>query len=285
MSALFEVLKTELGPEAVRELVMSWLPGLLAATLAVVGFWVGWIALRRVLSAVFAQVELDRTAAAFILSVAKFAMGLVGALTVLNQLGVDTTSMMASLGVVGLTFGFAAQDTLSNVISGLFIFWDRPFVLGDLVEMDGEYGRVDAITLRSTRLVTVDGRMFAIPNKVVAESKVASYTNFPHLRLDLDITVGVNEDIGKVREAFLGTVRGRPEYMESPAPSVLVTGLNDYNINVRLRVWIHDETTHINERAALLERVLEAARATGIEMPYETIQLMPVEVRKPAMAS
>jgi small conductance mechanosensitive channel len=83
---------------------------------------------------------------------------------------------LASLGIAGLTLGFAAKDTLSNVISGLFIFWDRPFVVGDLIEMDGKYGRVEDITLRSTRVVTPDGKMLAIPNSAIVNSSVWSRT-------------------------------------------------------------------------------------------------------------
>ena len=282
MSSLLEILRTELGPDAVRQVFLDWVPGLLASLLSIAVFWVIWRVVQRVLTELFERVSLDRTAAAFIHSVTRFGFFVVALLTALSQLGVDTTSVLASLGVVGLTLGFAAQDTLSNVISGLFIFWDRPFVLGDLIEVDGEYGRVDSITLRSTRLVTPDGRMFAIPNKVIADAKVASYTNFPNLRIEIPLTVGVDSNIGQVRQALLATVEGVEGFMTEPAPVVVVEGLNDYNINVLLRAWIHDERDHIRMRFALRERVLEAARAANIEMPYETIALTPIEVRQPA---
>lgn len=282
MNAILDPLRRELGPEAVRELAMDWLPGAVSAVLSLVIFYLVWRGLRLALDRLFREIELDLTAAAFIRSMIRTGFVVVALLTSLNQLGIDTSSILASLGVVGLTLGFAAQDTLSNVIAGLFIFWDRPFVLGDLVEIDGEYGRVDAITLRSVRLVTPDGRMFAIPNKVVADSKVASYTNFPNLRLDVELTVGVNEDIGRVREALLSAVRGRDDFLETPAPLVEVTNLGDYHITVVLRAWLEDETAHPRARPALRERMLEAARAAGIDMPYETIAITPIEVKTSA---
>lgn len=198
-------------------------------------------------------------------------------MTALDQLGIDTTSILASLGVMGLTIGFAAQNTLSNLISGIFIFWDRPFVIGDLIEVDGEYGRVETITLRSTRLITVDGRMVAIPNAMIANAKVRSYTNFPTLRLDIPITVGVNEPMGKVREVLLALCEGE-QFMTEPAPQVVMKALNDYNVEVELRVWIHDEPTHVKERFQLRERVKEALDAAKVEMPFETIQLAPMTV-------
>ena len=279
MSAAIDSLSRLLGTEALRAAAGVWFPRLLGAGLALFVFWLLWRGLSRVLDVVLRGVDLDQTASAFVRAVARLALFLIGGVTALDQLGVDTTSILASLGVMGLTLGFAAQDTLGNVISGLFIFWDRPFVLGDLVEVDGEYGRVDQITLRSTRLVTPDGRMFAIPNKVIANVKVASYTNFPHLRLDLDVTVGVGEDLGRCRRLLLGIVADDPAFLVVPAPEVVVMSLNDYNVALQLRVWLRDEKTHIPERFRMREAVFEVLRGAGVELPLETIQLAPVEVR------
>ena len=266
-----------LSLEPVTTFLLGWIPRLLSAGLAFLVFWALWKATARLLTAVFTRAQLDLTASAFVLTILRFTFTIVGALTVLAQLGVDTTSVLTSLGVMGLTIGFAAQDTLSNIISGLFIFWDRPFVLGDLVEVDGEYGRVDQITLRSTRVVTPDGRMLAIPNKVVASGKVASYTNFPNLRLDIDLTVGVTEDLDRIRRILLDLVAADPDFLAQPPPAVVVTALNDYNVAMQLRAWLEDEKTHVRKRLALRESAFEALRSAGVEMPFETL-----EIRRPA---
>lgn len=281
MNPALENFRATFGPDALTALVFQWTPSVLAAILTVLIFVaVTWFA-TRVMDRFFSRAGLDATAATFVKTVVRFALTIVGTLTALAQLGVDTTSVLASLGVMGLTIGFAAQNTLSNLISGLFIFWDRPFVIGDLIEVDGEYGRVQTITLRSTRLVTVDGRMLAIPNAVIANEKVASYTNFPNLRLDVDVTIGVNEPIGRVREILLGLCDG-PQYLSEPAPVVVVKALNDYNTLVELRVWIEDEKRHVAERFALRERIKDALDAAKVEMPFETVQLAPFEVRQVA---
>ena len=277
MQQALQQFKATFGPEALSALVFAWLPGLVAATLTVFIFYGLIWAITQFLDRTFTRVGLDPTAATFVRATSRFVLTVVGVLTALSQLGVDTSSVLASLGVMGLTLGFAAQNTLSNLISGLFIFWDRPFVIGDLIEVDGEYGRVETITLRSTRLVTVDGRMLAIPNAVIANAKVASYTNFPNLRLAVEVTVGVNEPIGRVRDILLGLCDG-PQYMQTPAPTVVVKALNDYNTLVELRVWIHDEKSHVAERFALRERIKDALDAAKVEMPFETIQLAPMQV-------
>ena len=227
------------------------------------------------------RAELDPTAASFIQSILKYVLLSIGVVTALGRIGVNTGSILASLGVAGLTIGFAAKDALSNMISGLFIFWDRPFVIGDLVEVGGQYGRVESITLRSTRVVTPDGRMLAVPNSTVVNTTVASYTNFPHLRLDIAFTVGVEEHLGNVRKLALGVCTGDSMLLTDPAPEVVVTALNDYNVAMELRVWLREEKRHVSARHALREKLFEALRTGGVDMPLETLALAPIEVRRP----
>lgn len=188
-----------------------------------------------------------------------------------NHLGVQTAR---GAGPKNLSLGFAARDTLSNVISGLFIFWDRPFVVDDLIETNGQYGRVTEITMRSTRVVTNDGRMLAIPNSQIVNSVVASYTNFPNLRVEVDMTVAVTEDLDRVRELLLGIVQGDDQFMDKPSPAVVTTALNDYNVAIQLRAWLKNEREHIPVRFALRERRFNTLRAAGVDMPYETLQIL-----------
>jgi small conductance mechanosensitive channel len=155
-------------------------------------------------------------------------------------------------------------------------------VVNDLIETSGHYGRVAEITMRSTRVVTVDGRMLAIPNAQIVNAAVASYTNFPHLRLDIAFSVGVGEDLTRVRKMLLETLEGDPRYQTEPAASVVVTELNDYNVGLALRVWLKDERCHLEERFALRERVFEKLRAAGVDMPFETLQIEPLRVHSAA---
>ncbi|MFO7555220.1 MAG: mechanosensitive ion channel [Desulfobacterales bacterium] len=123
--------------------------------------------------------KVDTTSFSFILTIVKFSLFVIAVITALDSAGIKTSALLTSLGIVGLTIGFAARDALSNLISGILIFIDRPFVLGDMVELDGAYGKVERITLRSTRVVTSDGRMLAVPNTEIINKTVVSYTNFP----------------------------------------------------------------------------------------------------------
>jgi len=245
----------------------------IAAGLTFLAYYVAWRLLDALLRPTLRRTRLDTTSREFARTVTRFLVLVVGAVAALSELGIGTTSLLASLGVAGITIGLAARETLSNVISGFFIYWDRPFVIGDLVEVEGHYGTVDRITMRSTRIVTPDGKLLAIPNSDVINSTVASYTNFPHLRLDVDVTVGTGEDLERAREILLGLVREDPAFLKEPPPRVVVTALGDYNVTLQLQAWLEDERRHIPRRFELRERVFEALRSAGVDMPTETIRI------------
>jgi small conductance mechanosensitive channel len=272
-------LRAELDPARMGAATADFLSDLVVGALTFLVFYLAWRVLNTALRAVLARADADRTTAQFVETALKYAVLTFGVVQALAAVGINTGALIASLGLAGLTIGFAARDALSNLISGILIFWDRPFVIGDLVEVEGEYGRVDRITLRSTRVVTPDGRMLAVPNSTVINSTVASYTNFPNLRLDVEVTVGVGEQIEAVRRTLLGIVHGDPRFMHEPAPRVVVTALGDYNVTLELQAWLKNEREHKAERFALRERMFDALTAAGVDMPFETIQLAPVEAR------
>ena len=222
--------------------------------------------------------KLDKTSQDFIRTILKYSILLAGLFNALSSMGVDTAGLLASLGIVGITIGFAARDAFSNLISGILIYLDRPFVIGDLVEVGESYGRIDQITLRSTRIITADGKMLAVPNAEIINKTVTSYTNFPNLRLDVGATVGVNEDLDKVRRVMLNVIQNDPDYLTSPPARVVVTQLNDYNVAVELQAWIKDERSHVEKKTELREKIFKALAAEKIEMPFETIQLTPLKV-------
>ncbi|MEO8164112.1 MAG: mechanosensitive ion channel family protein [Betaproteobacteria bacterium] len=272
-------LQDSLGTTRLWNRLLEWIPNLFIALIILLLFWALWRGAERAADAAIRRARLDPTAGEFIQTVLKYVLLTIGAVTALGKIGVNTGSILTSLGVAGLTIGFAAKDALSNMISGLFIFWDRPFVIGDLVEVGGQYGRVESITMRSTRVVTPDGRMLAVPNSTVINTTVASYTNFPHLRLDIPFTVAVTENLARVRSIALNLCLDDLELMRDPPAVVVVTALNDYNIAMQLQVWLDDEKKHVAARQALREKLFEALRAGGVDMPFETFSLAPVEIR------
>jgi small conductance mechanosensitive channel len=271
-------LNEDFNPETLGGTFAALLSNLIVGVLTFLAFYLLWVVLNKVTSLILKRTSLDETAHAFAHTALKFIVLIIGAMQALAAVGVNTASLLTSLGIAGLTVGFAARDALSNLISGLLIFWDRPFVIGDLVEVGGEYGKVERITLRSTRVVTTTGKMLAVPNTSIVNTTVASYTNFPNLRLDIDVTIAVDENIERARKIMIDLVKDDPDYLEDPAPRVVVTSLNDYNVALQLQVWLDHERDHIVRRYELRERIFTSLTESGVNMPYETIGLAPVEV-------
>jgi small conductance mechanosensitive channel len=282
MNVFFESIATRLqeifDPSVLGEKIAEGLSNLIIGLAVFLAFYLLWRILMLIMRGTLRTSTMDETTYSFVETAVRYTVLIIGLVSALDSVGVNTGALLASLGIVGVTIGFAARDSLSNFISGIIIFIDRPFVIGDLVEVEDKYGRVSEITLRSTRVVTADGRMLAVPNTEVVNKTVASYTNFPNLRLDIPVTIAVDEDINKTRQILLGLLDGDPEYLKEPAPRVIVTALNDYNIALELQAWLKNERQHVEKRSELREKVFEALNRAGIDMPFEIIQLAPMQV-------
>jgi len=282
MKVFFESVLTRLqevfNPGDMGAQLADGLTSFVVGLVVYLSFYLLWRILKLIMRRTLRDSTLDKTTYSFVETAAKYIVLTIGVVSALDAVGINTGALLTSLGIVGVTIGFAARDSLSNFISGIIIFIDRPFVLGDLVEIDDKYGRVSEITLRSTRVVTSDGRMLAVPNTEIVNKTVASYTNFPNLRLDISVTIAVDEDIERSRQILLGLVNGDPEFLKDPAPRVIVTALNDYNIEIELQAWLKDERQHVEKRSELREKVFDALTNAKVNMPFETIQLAPMQV-------
>ncbi len=265
------------NPERLATVAGTLLINSLLAALVLSIFYFAWQVFNRMITPRL-QSKFDKTSIAFATTMIKFTFMAVGILAAMSAAGIQTKALMTSLGVVGLTIGFALRETLSNIVAGILIFLDRPFTIDDLVDIDGQYGRVDRISLRTTRIVTNDGKMLAVPNAVVMNKTVASYTNFPNLRLDIVVAVAMTENLDRVRKLLLSTVEEDTDYLSRPLPRVVVTQLNDYNVTLELQAWLKNERLHVEKSFALREKVFRTLHAAGVEMPFETIQLTPHRV-------
>src|SRR3989475_6103709 len=274
MNIILERLREIFSADRIANSMAHFMPRLVIAIIIFAFFYLAYRLLRFLLARVTRRAKVEPTAATFLLMAVKYAVLIVGLVMALEELGLDVTTILEGLGIVGWALCFAAKDTLSNIIAGFFLFWDKPFVIGDLIEVSDEYGEVREITMRTTRIVTVDGKLVSIPNSVIVNSKIRSYTLSPHLRLDIDVTIGVNENISEAREVILGIVRGDERFLKEPAPEVVVITLGDYFVKIELKVWLRDPRIHIPVREELREAIKNALDKAGIVMPYETIELV-----------
>jgi len=193
-----------------RDLLISdfsnFLSKIINTLVVIIIYYLLWKIIKLILNKVFNKINTEKTLSNFLLNMVIGILTVFALINILLIFGMNTGSILASLGVFGLAIGLAAQDFLTNIISGLLIFWDKPFVIDDLIEINNNYGKVEKITMRTTKVVTQDGKLLTIPNKTVVNNIVASYTNFPNLRIAVNFTVDVNEDIDKIRNVLFKLV-------------------------------------------------------------------------------
>jgi small conductance mechanosensitive channel len=192
---------------------------------------------------------------------------------VLGQIGVNVTALVAGLSIAGIAVGFAARDSLENFISGVTILVDQPFRVGDHIVVDGEYGRVSEITLRSTRIQTVRNEVMVLPNTEMITQRVVNHTKQNTLRIDISFGIAYKEFPEEARQVLLPLVEDDDRVLSTPSPSVVVTSMGDSSVDMVLRFYITDPSQELPVRWEYTEKVREALREADIEIPFPHRQL------------
>lgn len=187
--------------------------------------------------------------------------------SVLHQLGFELTPLLGAAGIVGIALGFASQTSVSNVISGFFLIAERPFEVGDIVQIGETIGRVLSIDTLSVKLRTFDNRFVRIPNETIVKSQVTTVTRFPIRRLDLNVGVAYKENVERVRDVLLDVVEKNPRALMEPQPMVFFDAYGDSALLLRLAVWATRENFIILKNS-LLEEVKARFDEEGIEIPF-----------------
>ncbi|MGD8622939.1 MAG: mechanosensitive ion channel family protein [Anaerolineae bacterium] len=165
----------------------------------------------------------------------------VGAIILLNRLGVDVTALTAALGLGGLALTLAAQDTIADMIAGIIILVDRPFRIGDRIEIQsaGTWGDVRDIGLRSTRIRTLDNRLIILPNSTIGSNQVMNYSYpDPSYRNETHVSVGYDTDLEVARRLIVDTIRGTAGVLADRPIDALYIEMGDSGIIFRVRWWI-----------------------------------------------
>lgn len=184
---------------------------------------------------------------------------------------IDLTAWMASAGILGVAFGFAAKDTLANLFSGIFILADGPYKVHDWIVLDKQLrGEVTHIGIRSTRILTPDDVEITVPNAVIGNAQLLNETGGPYTRqrVRINLAVAYGSDIDQVREVLLACTVGAPHLLDKPAPNTKFSKLGNSGLEFELWVWI--DQPQFRERVVddMTGRVYKALNAAHIEIPY-----------------
>jgi small-conductance mechanosensitive channel len=192
--------------------------------------------------------------------------------TVLTELGFKLTTLLGAAGIVGVAVGFAAQTSVSNIISGLFIVAERPFGVGDVITVGNVTGEVLSIDALSVKLRTFDNRYVRIPNETVLKTEVTNITRFPIRRVEITVGVAYKEDIGKVRDVLLDIVHKNPLCLNHPEPLVLISGFGNSSVDLTLMVWA-TKGDYLTVKNAVAEEIKRRFDQEGIEIPFPHLSL------------
>ena len=259
--------------------IMEYFPNIISAVLIFVGGYVIYKVGEKIISRAFVRAGLEQALIKILLKIIKMFFVVIVVVMALGQLGVNIGAALAGIGVIGIALGFAAQDSLSNVIAGFLIFIDKPFKVGDYISHENRYGRVEIITLRSTRIRTQDNTYVVIPNQKIINDVIVDHSTDGDTRVVIKIGIAYKESIDKAREVLMSEIVKIEGVITTPAPDVVVDGLGDSSINLLVRVWIKDASIERRTHYSLVETCKKALDKAEIEIPFPHMQLIVDEIK------
>lgn len=188
-------------------------------------------------------------------------------LTGLREMGFQLTALIGAAGIMGVAIGFASQTSLSNIISGLFLVWEKPFLVGDAIKVGDITGLVFSIDLMSIKLRTFDNQFIRIPHEKLIKSDVTTITRFPIRRLDIRIGVAYKEDVKKVIQVLNEVADRNPHCLDEPEPVIIFTDFGESSLDFLFGVWFA-KADFLVLRNSIMTEIKEAFDAHGIEIPF-----------------
>jgi len=219
--------------------------------------------------------QLDDTALPLINKMIRFIVVALGVVLALSELGIDITPFVAGAGVAGIAVSLAAKDTLSNLIAGILLIVDRPFRVGDRIELwqapneTGTWGDVVEIGLRATKIRNPDNLIFVVPNNEIMRRDIVNYTaSGSHIRVRIPIDIAYDADADRAKKIVRRIAAETEGVEKTPEPKVIIRRFGESGVGMQLRVWIGEARRRRAVADSITDRVKHAFDEEGIEIPY-----------------
>jgi len=197
------------------------------------------------------------------------------AIIALDILGVNVMPFIAGAGVAGIAIGFAAKDTLSNLIAGILLIIDRPFEIGDRIEVwsapagTASWGDVIDIGLRATRIKTTDNIIIIIPNNEIMKRDIVNYTtNNNNIRVRINIGIAYDADIATAKQIIIRVAGAMHWVLKNPPPKVVVRNFGESAVDLQARLWIKNARKRMDTISFMTDQVKAEFDQAGIEIPF-----------------
>lgn len=253
-------------------LIWTWaaefLPRLGSAILILIA---GFIAANWISRSVYTMLQrvdrLDETLKPFIRGLIRYGILIIVAVAALGQLGVQTASILAALGAIGLAIGLALQGTLSNLAAGIMLLWLRPFAVGDYIETSSVAGTVEEVGIFASRLKTWDGVYKFVPNAQLWNTVLTNYSRNATRLVLLEFGIAYENDIAEGRRILSELAAAHPNVLKDPAPVVVPLNLGDSAVVLQMRAWAPNANFWAT-RWELTESGKAKLEEAGITIPY-----------------
>lgn len=250
-----------------------------AVILLIVGYVVAGLAERSVYAGLGHVHGFDETLRHFFSKIVRYAILILVVIMVLGQFGVQTASIIAAIGAIGLAIGLALQGTLQNIAAGIMLLALRPFRIGEYVEVGAVAGSIEEIGLFATRLRTADGVYILAPNSTLWNQPVRNFTRNGVRRGDITLSIGSWNDIDGAQKTLLAIANGDKRVRREPAPIAFVASLGDTTVSLTVRYWT-SAADFFAAQIDLTKRAKQAFDSEGISIPLPPPEAPAPEARK-----
>jgi len=221
----------------------------------------------KVISSALERSNTEDTVRIFVTNLLNTLLMIVVFIAAINQLGIQTTSIIAVLGAAGLAIGLALQGSLSNFAAGILIVIYRPYKVGDYIQADNHLGTVDDIQIFSTVLKTPDNKLVIVPNSSIMNGSIVNFSNQDKRRVDIIASCSYEDDIDKVKSVLADILSKDDRILSEPKPRIAVSELADSSVNMIVRPWVKN-SDYIDVYYSLLEEIKKRFDQEGISIPY-----------------
>ena len=190
---------------------------------------------------------------------------------ILSLFGVNLTAIWGAAGIAGVAIGFAAQTSVSNFISGLFVLGEKSMKIGDYIAVGDVEGNVDEIGLLSVKIRTLNNQMIRVPTSTIINANLTNYTHFEQRRLVFEIPISYESDMEKALKAIETVPASCPTVLQEPAPKVYYDGFGEA-INLRLAVWFN-RTDLLQTKNDVYVNIMRVCREQNVVIPYSRIDV------------
>jgi small conductance mechanosensitive channel len=250
-----------------------------AVILLVVGYIIAGLAERSIFAGLGHIHGFDATLRHFFSKIVRYAILILVTIMVLGQFGVQTASIIAAIGAIGLAIGLALQGTLQNIAAGIMLLALRPFRIGESVEVGSIAGSIEEIGLFATKLRSADGVYILAPNSTLWNQPVRNFSRNGVRRSDIALSIGSWNDIDRAQKALLAIAAAERRVKREPAPIAFVATLGESTVSIALRYWT-SSADFFATQTDLTKRAKQEFDSEGISIPLPAPEAPSPEARR-----